>query len=82
MRKTFTISEEDWAKLMEMSKTAHSTPVIALSVADGLAGRDFASMARKRVLNLWKEMGKKYGFDGDTVEPIGESERTVSAVAS
>jgi hypothetical protein len=80
-RKNFIISEEDWTELIRLSKVAQETPVIALSVADGLAGRDFASMARERVLQQWKTIAKKYGFDVDSVRPVDEDKRIVSAVS-
>ena len=81
MRQHYTISDEDWAELVRLSQEAHRTPVIALSLADGLAGRDFASMARQRVLDHWTEIGRRLGFDGMTVEPIDEVMRIVSAEA-
>ena len=82
MMKHFTIDEADWAKLMDLSREARNTPVIALSVADGLAGRDFASLARQRVLAYWKVLGAKYGFDPSRgVQPVDEARRIVGALA-
>lgn len=77
--KKFTLSKEDWDKLMELSKEARSTPVIALSVADGLAGRDFASRAHDNVYDYWYEMGLKYGFNSHTIKPLSEENRTIMA---
>ena len=79
MRQNFTISEEDWAELLRLSGEAHRTPVMALSLADGLAGRDFASLARQRVLDHWNEIGRRLGFKGETTEPVDQARRIVSA---
>ena len=79
MRQNYTISEEDWAEVLRLSREAHQTPVIALSVADGIAGRDFASLARQRVFDHWNAIGRRLGFDGATVKPVDEARRIVSA---
>ena len=78
-RKQFVIEEKDWKHLMEESVRARNTPVMAFSVADGLAGRDFASLAFNDVYDAWKALGVKYGFDGTDVEPVDEKRRIVSA---
>lgn len=75
----YVIEQADWDRLMELSAAAHRTPVIALSVADGIAGRDFASLAHERVMAHWRELAKKYGFRYETVRPCSESERSVFA---
>ena len=51
MEKAEKLTTEELTELMELYKAAQNTPVIALSVADGLAGRDFASQAYKRFVN-------------------------------
>ena len=38
-------TEEELKRLTENANRAARTPVIAMSIADGLAGRDWASMA-------------------------------------
>ena len=63
MKRTFTLSEEDWKALMETSASARSTPVILI------AGRDASADAHRRIMVLWDEMGEKYGFIPSTVEP-------------
>lgn len=80
-RKQFQIEAQDWEELFRLSREAVETPVIAMSVGDGLAGRDFASMARERVMGKWRELGKKYGFDWETVSPVDQDKGIVSAVA-
>ena len=81
MRQTYTINEDDWAEVLRLSQEAHRTPVIALSLADGLAGRDFASMARERVYAKWSEIGARMGFRSETVEPVDQERRMISAEA-
>ena len=78
-RKIYQIDEDDWNELMRLSKIANETPVIALSVEQGLRGEDFASTARKNVFDKWEEIGKKYEFDGRDVLPVNQKERKVSA---
>jgi hypothetical protein len=57
------ISEEDCQQLKELHHRAMSTPVIATSVAEGLAGNDWASQAWRRVARFQETLGQKYGFD-------------------
>ena len=66
----FMIEQEDWDQLIELSKQARNAPVMVMSLADGLAGRDFANLARERVFAFWRKLGRKYGFDGSDVKPI------------
>jgi len=80
MRREFTIEPADWAELVRLSHEALNMPVMALSLADGLAGRDFASQAREAVMRVWSRLGRKYGFHEDTTEPVNESERRISAI--
>ena len=76
---TYEIPQEDWDEVMRLSKEAARTPVIAMSVKDGMEGRDFASMARERVYSKWREIGDMLGFDGSSVSPVDESRRLVRA---
>ncbi len=64
------LKPKDLQALLKLNDEARSTPVIALSVADGLAGRDFSSMAWDRVRNKWEELGKKYNFNPERVTGI------------
>ncbi len=75
----YTIPEEDWNELIQLSREAQNTPVMALSVGDGLAGRDFASMARDRVQSKWNAIGLILGFDASSVRPIDEKNRIIEA---
>jgi hypothetical protein len=77
----FTINEADWNELLRFSAEARRTPVIALTVADGLAGNDFSAIAHRRVEAKWKEIGDRMGFDWTQVEPIDESGRVIQAPA-
>ena len=78
-RQQYQISEQDWQHLIKCSQSARSAPVMALSIADGLAGNDFSSIAYRNVYEAWKALGRKYGFDGTDVEPVDEQQRCVSA---
>ena len=64
------LEKADLDKLVELTKEAQQTPVIAMSMADGLAGRDWATLAWDRVRGKWAELGKKYGFDPTRVKGI------------
>jgi len=55
------LTVEELKELMELYKIARTTPVIALSVADGIAGKDFASQAYKRFEDRWAEIAKYHG---------------------
>ena len=59
------LTKEELDELLRLYHTARTTPVIALSVADGLAGNDFASIANRTFQSYWAELGTKYGFDPD-----------------
>ena len=57
------VTQEECDKLTELYKRAQNTPVIAMSVQDGLEGNDFASLAWKDVEKYMDELGQKYGYD-------------------
>ena len=64
------LTKEELEKILKLNDRANNTPVIALSVADGLAGRDFASLARNDLREYWLELGKKYNFNPENVRGI------------
>lgn len=80
-RREFRLPDADYQEILRLSRLARDTPVMALSTADALAGRDFASMARDRVMRKWEEIGKRLGFDWQSVRPTGDP-RIVSAVST
>ena len=57
------VTEEECSKLVSLFKRAQNTPVIAMSVQDGLEGKDFASLAWDDVRKYYDELAKKYDFD-------------------
>lgn len=73
MKRIFTLSEEDWKELMDVSASARTTPVILVT------GKDASDAYHKRLMALWDDMGEKYGFIPDTVEPGNESRREIKA---
>ncbi len=73
----FTIPKADWEALMELSATAHRTPVILVG---GLGGTDMAASARQRVQRKWQAVAQQQGFKVDSVEPHNEKARQVKAV--
>ena len=77
--KNFTIDEADWGELTRLSIEARNTPVIAMGMAEGVAGRDWASQAAERVFEKWRELGSKYGFDASEIVPVDERRRIVAA---
>ena len=64
------ITEEEIKELVELTRTAETTPVIALSLKDGLEGRDWSTQAWNRVRDKWNELGKKYGFNPSDIRGI------------
>ena len=56
------ISKDELQELLNLTEKAQNTPVMAMSVEDGLEGRDFATQAWDKVRAKWEELGKKYGF--------------------
>lgn len=63
MRRTGVFAtREEVARLKEQAGQAAETPAIALSVADGLAGRDFASLARERLMHWCHEAALAHGL--------------------
>lgn len=59
------VTKEELTELLRLYYSARTTPVISLSVADGLAGNDFASIANRTFQSYWAELGTKYGFNPD-----------------
>jgi hypothetical protein len=68
MKKIATLSEEDRQELVKLFEEAQTTPIIALSCADMLSGRDWASQAWDRLRAKMDELGKKYGYNARTAQ--------------
>jgi len=66
------LSEEDRKELVELYEEAEKTPMIAMSLADGIAGRDWATQAWNEVKAKMDELGKKYGFDPSQMKGINK----------
>ncbi len=64
------LTKEELKKLLKCNDDTGNVPVMALSVADGLAGRDFASLARNDLMEYWEEVGKKHEFNPEDVRGI------------
>lgn len=64
------LSSQDLKELLELTRKAETTPVIALSLKDGLEGRDWSALAWDKVRDKWHELGRKYGFDPTQVKGI------------
>lgn len=64
------LQPEELKKLIDLTKEAETTPVIAMSMRDGMEGRDLATLAWDRVRDYWRELGAKYGFDSQNVRGI------------
>lgn len=62
------LQEAEIKKLKELTETARTTPVIALSTKDALSGKDWSTLAWNEVRDYWKELGKKYGFNPEDVQ--------------
>ena len=63
-----TLTKEEHEELTNLYHEAQTTPVIALSCADMLSGRDWASQAWDRVRAKMDELGKKYGYNPKTAQ--------------
>ncbi len=66
--KQVTLEEADFKKLVELYTKAQRTPMIAMSVADGIAGRDWSTMAWNEVRAFMDQLGKKYGYKPQTAQ--------------
>jgi len=64
------ISEKDLKKLLELYKTAQTTPVITFSVNEP----SFADKAWDNVREFQQELGKKYAYDWEKVAINGKGE--------
>ncbi len=53
---------EEVKEMQELSETARTTPVMTTSLSEGLAGRDFASTARKRMQDRLQEVALAHGL--------------------
>jgi len=62
-KKAIKLSEEDRKRLVELYRTAQTTPMIAFNSKDALGGRDLASLAWEQVRIFMDRLGKKYGFN-------------------
>ncbi len=59
------MTPEELAELMDCWNATLNTPVIAMSVKDGLEGNDFQSQAQRRFADKWIEICSKYGLQHD-----------------
>ena len=64
------LTEEELKHLIELTKKAENTPVIAMSLEAGMKGRDWATLAWNDVRDYWHELGRKYDFDPTKVKGI------------
>ena len=55
-------TKEELALVKEKAERACTTPVMALSLADGLAGRDFASLAHMNAMQTCHALALKHGL--------------------
>jgi len=81
MIQMFEIAEDDWGRLVELSKRARNTPVI-FTPAPGQKieeVRSWADYAYDSVEDWWRHMGEKYGFVWDTARPHDEVNRQILA---
>lgn len=65
MREKIFLSAPELSNLMALYNQAQQTPVIALSMKDGLAGDDWASQAWKRFKDEWEAIATKHGVSKD-----------------
>ena len=73
------MQDSELKELVDLYQTAQNTPVIAISVRDGIDGNDFASRAYKRFQERWADICFKYkispdenGFNSETGEFVKE----------
>jgi len=57
------ITEQELGKLLELYRSAENAPVIAMSVQEGLEGKDWATQAWNKVRDYMDELGMKYGYE-------------------
>jgi hypothetical protein len=56
------VTAEELAELRSLANTAGNTPVMAVSVGAGLAGRDLASWAKERCKKRCHELALAHGL--------------------
>ena len=56
------VDAEELKELSKLAKAAANMPVMALSVRDGLEGRDFAATARERMMKRCHEIALAHGL--------------------
>lgn len=74
MRKTFEMTEEDLAAIIEGSK-----PTRAMFLS---GGQTIGGTPQENANRAWVALGEKMGFDSMTVRPTGEGDRFFSALPS
>jgi hypothetical protein len=62
-----TLTPEELAKITQLYVKAQTTPMICTSMEEGLAGRDWASMAWADVRSYLNDLGKKYGYNPENM---------------
>lgn len=73
VKKSYTLSVEEWDELKRLSVEAHNTPVMLIG------GVDSSQVAHDRVRAYWAELGRTYGFAVETAGP-GDGDRVISAL--
>ena len=66
------ISQEDYEKLLELYKSAQTTPMIKFSSDPN--EKDQATLAYDKVREFQQELGKKYNYDWEKHAINGEGE--------
>ena len=64
------LTKKELQKILELNDRANNTPVMVLSTAQGLAGKDFAKLAVEDLREYWIELGKKYDFNPEDTKGI------------
>lgn len=55
-------TSEETVEVQKLAETARGTPVMTTSLSEGLAGRDFAATARKRMQDRLQEIAMAHGL--------------------
>jgi hypothetical protein len=67
---TIILTKEELTKLLELTNAAKNTPVIYVGVDVGPGSNSWADDAWDAVREYWRELGKKYNFDPESVRGI------------
>jgi hypothetical protein len=83
-KQRYELTVDEVNRLIDASRIAVTTPVIYTPTPGQRVHevKSWADHAYDRVMDVWRELGEKYGFRWETVSPTSESEFVILAEPS